>query len=346
MLKAGRRFNLFRAQDSGLTSGKEQRTVNAVRGTTHNVYPMMASLIPLVRALGLVAAANILARRKLGFARAIAVRLGPGKEQAKLRPCDSDLFVASQIFGTREYDLGADITKILNLVSSAWLDEGIQPLIIDGGANVGYSSIFFSSTYPTAKVIALEVEPQTYAMLEANVSHHPNVSPRLAALWSHKPSSHELTPSVRLDQLVGTNERVLLIKLDIEGSEREVCSTSREVLRSSPVIVIEPHDWMLPGKACLAPLLSALEGQDRDIIISGENLVILDKAITVAASKNISARIRAGPQLEDSQADYRVDSQADYRVIHRRLADSELTDAPLCPSGRPMGQDQGYFAQA
>ncbi len=358
MLKAGRRFNLFRAQDSGLTSGKEQRTVNAVRGTTHNVYPMMASLIPLVRALGLVAAANILARRKLGFARAIAVRLGPGKEQAKLRPCDSDLFVASQIFGTREYDLGADITKILNLVSSAWLDEGIQPLIIDGGANVGYSSIFFSSTYPTAKVIALEVEPQTYAMLEANVSHHPNVSPRLAALWSHdrgvslmlgskrswsnfvtdKPSSHELTPSVRLDQLVGTNERVLLIKLDIEGSEREVCSTSREVLRSSPVIVIEPHDWMLPGKACLAPLLSALEGQDRDIIISGENLVILDKAITVAASKNISARIRAGPQLEDSQADY--------RVIHRRLADSELTDAPLCPSGRPMGQDQGYFAQA
>ncbi len=104
MLKAGRRFNLFRAQDSGLTSGKEQRTVNAVRGTTHNVYPMMASLIPLVRALGLVAAANILARRKLGFARAIAVRLGPGKEQAKLRPCDSDLFVASQIFGTREYD--------------------------------------------------------------------------------------------------------------------------------------------------------------------------------------------------------------------------------------------------
>jgi len=137
MLKAGRRFNLFRAQDSGLTSGKEQRTVNAVRGTTHNVYPMMASLIPLVRALGLVAAANILARRKLGFARAIAVRLGPGKEQAKLRPCDSDLFVASQIFGTREYDLGADITKVLNLVSSAWLDAGIQPLIIDGGANVG-----------------------------------------------------------------------------------------------------------------------------------------------------------------------------------------------------------------
>src|SRR5437899_12480315 len=96
MLKAGRRFNLFRAQDSGLTSGKEQRTVNAVRGTTQNAFPMMASLIPLVRALGLVAAANILARRKLGFARAIAVRLGPGKAQAEWRQRDSAHVVATQ----------------------------------------------------------------------------------------------------------------------------------------------------------------------------------------------------------------------------------------------------------
>ena len=38
---------------------------------------------------------------------------------------------------------------------------------------------------------------------------------------------------------------------------------------------------------------------------------------------------RACPQLEDSQADY--------RVIHRQSADSELTDAPLRPSGRSMG---------
>src|ERR1700730_3987504 len=45
---------------------------------------------------------------------------------------------------------------------------------------------------------------------------------------------------------------------------------------------------------------------------------------------------RACPQLEDSQ-DYRC-------MIHRVSADSELTDAPLRPSGRSMGQDQGYFA--
>ena len=272
---------------------------------------MTGQLAALMRATGAVSATNVLVRRKLGFARAIAVPLRREKEQVWLRPCDSDLFVASQIFGTRDYDLGTDVTNGLNIVSTAWLEEGMQPVIIDGGANVGYSSIFFSSTYPTAKIVAVEADPQTYAMLEANVSHHPNVSPRLAALWSHdrgvdlhfgshhswsnfvseRQSSpdNEFTPSVCLDQLVGTNERALLIKLDIEGSERDACTTSREILRSSPVIIIEPHDFMLPGNACLAPLLSALVGQDRDILISGENLVFLDRAIIAAALKGGSA---------------------------------------------------------
>ena len=52
---------------------------------------------------------------------------------------------------------------------------------------------------------------------------------------------------------------------------------------------------------------------------------------------DLKKQTRACPQLEDSQADY--------RVIHRRSADSELTDAPLRPSGRSMGQDKGYFAR-
>src|SRR5580704_13910527 len=38
-----------------------------------------------------------------------------------------------------------------------------------------------------------------------------------------------------------------------------------------------------------------------------------------------------------------VGSQKYSCVIHERSADSELTDAPLRPSGRSMGQDQGYF---
>jgi hypothetical protein len=40
----------------------------------------------------------------------------------------------------------------------------------------------FLRRIPPLKIIALEVDPQTYTMLEASVSHHPNIRPRLAAL--------------------------------------------------------------------------------------------------------------------------------------------------------------------
>ena len=50
--------------------------------------------------------------------------------------------------------------------------------------------------------------------------------------------------------------------------------------------------------------------------------IVLRQSATITST---SSGTRACPQLEDSQADY--------RVIHRRSADSELTDAPLWSSG-------------
>jgi hypothetical protein len=39
-------------------------------------------------------------------------------------------------------------------------------LIIDGGAYVGYSSLYFSLKYPEAKIIAVEPEDSNFELLE------------------------------------------------------------------------------------------------------------------------------------------------------------------------------------
>jgi FkbM family methyltransferase len=44
-----------------------------------------------------------------------------------------------------------------------------RPRIIDCGANIGMSVIFFKSLYPNAEVIAFEPDPRTFARLEENV---------------------------------------------------------------------------------------------------------------------------------------------------------------------------------
>ena len=58
-----------------------------------------------------------------------------------------------------------------------FIEEEYEPLalshptaILDLGANVGYSSAYFLSKYPTARVVAVEPDPQNYALCCRNLS--------------------------------------------------------------------------------------------------------------------------------------------------------------------------------
>jgi hypothetical protein len=94
-----------------------------------------------------------------------------------------------------------------------------------------------------------------------------------------------LVPSVTLDQIMARipQAQPLIIKLDIEGSERETCRVSGDVLRRAPCIIIEPHDWMLPGAGNLVPLFAAIAGKEVDTLLMGENLAIMDARLARTA---------------------------------------------------------------
>jgi len=47
-------------------------------------------------------------------------------------------------------------------------DSGLRPLIIDAGANIGASPIYFLSRYPDALVVAIEPERNNCALLRSN----------------------------------------------------------------------------------------------------------------------------------------------------------------------------------
>ena len=95
--------------------------------------------------------------RKLGFFRGfyalLASDLGMGlvkvkvpgiTSSVKIRPRTSDRYAFEQIFLDDDYAL----------------PMGLQPrFVIDGGANVGYASIYFSNRYPNADIVAVEPDP-------------------------------------------------------------------------------------------------------------------------------------------------------------------------------------------
>jgi FkbM family methyltransferase len=244
----------------------------------------------LIKAVGLVKAAEILFRRALGAPGDVSVNVSGYR--LKVRPCDSDLFVLSQIFGWEEYGIEAWRLSMLRKVAANWQTTGIKPLIIDAGANVGYSALYFASLFPGVCVLAIEPDRTSFEILTCHARANEQIKPIHAALWSHDRGLGLKTsnkgswavqvaegvgiPSQRLDKLVASvpNSRPLIIKLDIEGAERQVVSSCPEVFAEAKCIIVEPHDFMYPGAACLSPLYEIASGRRFDTILSGENLLL------------------------------------------------------------------------
>ena len=77
-----------------------------------------------------------------------------------IRKGTTDIEVFKAIFVRRNYRFPVDIKP---------------KLIIDGGAYVGYSSLYFSLKYPQAIIIAVEPDNSNFEMLEKNTINFPNI---------------------------------------------------------------------------------------------------------------------------------------------------------------------------
>ena len=137
-------------------------------------------------------------------------------------------------------------------------------LIIDCGANVGYSAAYFLSRWPTCRLIAIEPEPDNFAMLKRNLAPykdrctlirgavwpHPGKVTLLPAApgneWGHRvthvaPNDPAPVPAINLNDVIGT-DTIHLLKIDIEGAETELFRVNPKWLARTLNLVIELHD--------------------------------------------------------------------------------------------------------
>ena len=61
-------------------------------------------------------------------------------------------------------------------------------------------------------------------------------------------------------------------KIDIEGGEADFFSNNDAWVDRFPLIVIELHDWLLPGTGSSRNFLRAIAGRNFDVVFRGENL--------------------------------------------------------------------------
>lgn len=63
-----------------------------------------------------------------------------------------------------------------------WEHPKSPRVIVDAGANIGLTSVFYSNKYPRAKIFAIEPEPSNFELLKKNTASYTNVVRIQAAL--------------------------------------------------------------------------------------------------------------------------------------------------------------------
>jgi FkbM family methyltransferase len=173
-----------------------------------------------------------------------------------MRRNTTDIKVFREIFLYKQYELPIE-SKI--------------KVVLDAGANIGLSSVFFRNYFPHALIYSIEPDQTNFSMLLENISGYDNIIPIQSALWHNEGSLRVKNlngdawaleveeclkgepnsfTAITLSSLINQYHlhTIDLLKLDIEGSERELFSSGYEYwIPRTKHIIVEIHDWLKPG---------------------------------------------------------------------------------------------------
>lgn len=191
-----------------------------------------------------------------------------------LRIPSSDAPTYKQVFINQDYDF---------LVASP------PKVIVDAGANIGLASVYFANKYPDAMIIAIEPEKDNFELLARNVEPYKNIITVHAALWNKNEPINLIDPglgswgfmteknnisetmpcnfvhmvqAITLDKIIEDFqlEKIDILKIDIEGAEKEVFEDTSAWIEKVNALIIELHESMKPG--CIRSFYNGSNGFD------------------------------------------------------------------------------------
>jgi FkbM family methyltransferase len=215
----------------------------------------------------------------------ITVRHSCAKHPFSIRVPSTDIPTFHQIFQLQQYEC----------------QYARAPLtLIDAGANIGLASIYFASLFPNLSIIAIEAEQSNFSLLTHNVKRFDNVTPVFCALWNRdiaidvidsgsgnwgfttkEPGCHNSSTNSFVHTIPGRTicsimqeygiKRLDILKMDIEGAEREVFRGDLAWIHDTDAIIVELHEVKSPG--AIASYMSLYQFFDYEWEV-GENMVL------------------------------------------------------------------------
>jgi FkbM family methyltransferase len=234
------------------------------------------------------------------------VHLGPMTRDFWFRPDTSDGPMLQQIFVQNEYNFDhlaryPELKDYYDRKSA----QGKRGLIVDGGANIGASAVAFALGWSGSRVTAIEPDKGNFKLLTSNtgglsitcVHGALAASPGKAKVvdighgeWAYQTqrvtdaeAEDDSVPYITIDEIFRNNAKrcfPFIVKIDIEGAEADVYSANTDWIAATPLIVVEPHDWLMPKAGTSRAFLRCLAEHDRDFLICGENICSISNQLT------------------------------------------------------------------
>jgi FkbM family methyltransferase len=172
------------------------------------------------------------------------------------------------------------------------LSKSKKPLILDLGANIGASSYYFLSTFLGSKIISLEPDIANYEILKKNVPssivhfdkaiaceeknlklNNSAADPRAISIEYESQGNIECVSVNKILNELENDFVPFIIKIDIEGGEKDLFKKNIDWINKFKIIIIEPHDWLYPSSNTFQNFLRAVADKNRDFIIQNENIL-------------------------------------------------------------------------
>lgn len=178
-------------------------------------------------------------------------------------------------------------------------ETSIKPeFIIDAGANIGLSALFFAKKYPGAHIAAIEAQKDNFELLRRNTRDYPNINPVNAGLW-YKSTTLEVaddkvdSTGFTVRETAATNPRgfkaitaqdilrshnkshIDIFKIDIEGAEKEILTENTSWIGQTRILIIELHDRKKPG--CTPAFFEAFSKGNFECHPFGQNFLLFNK---------------------------------------------------------------------